>query len=827
MLPFFDLLKTCFFVTLQHSLTGIALIAFLLVVTHFAKNVSKPRLLFCIWLLVPVQLLWFFSTPSVLSVFNYLPRIDWHPPATIRDVSENISINTQQSAVSVPQKTMLDQEGFESFEAIPLFESQSDTITPPATASAVQSDVQSPVPISHVGPGGVIAVVWGMGVLMFYAVCFVQVLRVRRLIRNGNVVTDQKTLQIFEECKAVMRVKSWVMLVESSRINGPFLTGIVRPVIVLPDWDVQIWNPDELRHLFYHELAHLKRSDLIVGWLMTLLLGLHWFNPFVWLAVRTMGRLREEACDGRVLQHLEAEQQLDYGNTLLNISKKLIEKPLIPGMVGILETKSFLKRRIEMITHPPVGKKSRSILILCGCILVAWALVTEAKPQNTQPETTKSATENEWEKYWMIDKPSHLRESQPQNTDEKKVTSASDKKEEAVDPKRVPKIVNIFPKNKAKNVDPNITQVYVTFDIPMTEGMAWAQRSDRTAIDSEEGQRAFWTADKRTCVLPVKLTPEKTYEVLMNFKPFLGFYSEGGVPAKELFYTFATGRGPISQNARDKYAEKNLTPKSNSPAKETMDSAKKSDEKFADADLEAKARKAIQLMAKRGKCWLFAPDMDVKSWSYHFKATGGVLTIYEAKGGGDDPKTIEHDITLNRQGIMPWEEIRGITYLSCLQTLAMLIDDGELVRFKSVEFDDREVKLHFILTDGKLTCHCGNGIRGQWFGYFSASATEGKLTLDRKTMMPKLLVLSEKLGERFGNYVPVGDGMFAPKRVQVKNGEMLFDMQFNVYNPGLWLLDKSTLIATQGDKKFETRAENSNVKVNGEPAIVSETKPVP
>jgi len=52
-------------------------------------------------------------------------------------------------------------------------------------------------------------------------------------------------------------------------------------------------------------------------------------------------------------------------------------------------------------------------------------------------------------------------------------------------------------------------------------------------------------------------------------------------------------------------------------------------------------------------------------------------------------------------------------------------------------------------------------------------------------------------------------------------------MRFNVYNPGLWLLDKSTMTVTRDDEKFETRAENSNVKVNGEPAVVSEVKPVP
>jgi hypothetical protein len=126
-----------------------------------------------------------------------------------------------------------------------------------------------------------------------------------------------------------------------------------------------------------------------------------------------------------------------------------------------------------------------------------------------------------------------------------------------INPKQIPKIVTMFPKNNAKNVDPNIPQVYLTFDIPMGNGRAWAQRDNNTALDHDKENNIFWTADKLTCVAPVKLQPNKKYEILLNFKPFIGFASITGVPSEAVFYTFETGADAIDPKKREQLS-KNL-----------------------------------------------------------------------------------------------------------------------------------------------------------------------------------------------------------------------------------------------------------------------------
>lgn len=130
--------------------------------------------------------------------------------------------------------------------------------------------------------------------------------------------------------------------------------------------------------------------------------------------------------------------------------------------------------------------------------------------------------------------------------------------EPEIDPKQVPKIVKMFPENGATDVDPNIPQVFLTFDLPMGDGRAWASNTaDGTALDHDPDGPVFWTADLSTCVAPVKLKPNTKYVVYLNIRPFIGFASIAGTPAEGLKYSFETGPGPLDEDRRKELA-KNL-----------------------------------------------------------------------------------------------------------------------------------------------------------------------------------------------------------------------------------------------------------------------------
>lgn len=142
-----------------------------------------------------------------------------------------------------------------------------------------------------------------------------------------------------------------------------------------------IENMDEkaLRHVFLHELRHLKHHDILTGLIAAVLLALHWFNPLVWMAFHTMKQDREFACDAMTLSQLKLPEHRDYGLVLLNLASGKNEKNgtknfSFTGLTGIMEHKSEMKRRIEMIAT--FKKKSTwYTLVVTACYLLLGVTV--------------------------------------------------------------------------------------------------------------------------------------------------------------------------------------------------------------------------------------------------------------------------------------------------------------------------------------------------------------------------------------------------------------------------------------------------------------------
>jgi beta-lactamase regulating signal transducer with metallopeptidase domain len=126
-------------------------------------------------------------------------------------------------------------------------------------------------------------------------------------------------------------------LLATSEVETPALYGALHPRLLVPEGLLEDFSREELRHIFLHELAHVKRRDLVSHWLMTLAQTVHWFNPLVWGALARMRVERELASDALALEHDETQETGSYGRTLIKILDLLVQPKLNPGLVGFLE----------------------------------------------------------------------------------------------------------------------------------------------------------------------------------------------------------------------------------------------------------------------------------------------------------------------------------------------------------------------------------------------------------------------------------------------------------------------------------------------------------
>ena len=116
-------------------------------------------------------------------------------------------------------------------------------------------------------------------------------------------------------------------MVDSS--GSPFVCGLRRPWLVLPEGLASLLGPDELRQVLLHELAHVKRGDLIWDWFPAIARMLFFFHPVAhWAAGRILLE-RELACDQAALR-LSNRDEAGYARMLVRVAS-LASFPLCAG----------------------------------------------------------------------------------------------------------------------------------------------------------------------------------------------------------------------------------------------------------------------------------------------------------------------------------------------------------------------------------------------------------------------------------------------------------------------------------------------------------------
>ncbi len=205
-------------------------------------------------------------------------------------------------------------------------------------------------------------------------------------LRRRKPITEPSVLAVLDECRERIGLRRPLTLIEAPELDSPALFGCFRLKLLLPEKLIEHFSPAELRHVFLHELAHVRRRDAAVNWLTTILQTLHWFNPVLWFAFQRMRADRELACDALALAHAHDGESRRYGQTVIKVLEGFTQPTAIPGLVGILEDKKQIKERITMIAQfkPSSGwpVMALALVTLLGCVSLTDGKKQTAGEQN-------------------------------------------------------------------------------------------------------------------------------------------------------------------------------------------------------------------------------------------------------------------------------------------------------------------------------------------------------------------------------------------------------------------------------------------------------------
>jgi bla regulator protein BlaR1 len=201
-----------------------------------------------------------------------------------------------------------------------------------------------------------------------------------RCVRHQPLVTDAETCALLDECKRKMGIRRKVLgIAETASMRSPALFGLLHPYVLLPTGTIRTLDREHLRHVFLHELAHLRRRDILINWLATVLQIVHWFNPAVWYAFHRMRTDRELACDALVLSRLRPEESEQYGRTIVHLLERFCQRGSLACATGFLDSPTQMRRRIEMIASFKRGAGSSPVLAVVLLASLGAVTLTEAR----------------------------------------------------------------------------------------------------------------------------------------------------------------------------------------------------------------------------------------------------------------------------------------------------------------------------------------------------------------------------------------------------------------------------------------------------------------
>jgi beta-lactamase regulating signal transducer with metallopeptidase domain len=218
-----------------------------------------------------------------------------------------------------------------------------------------------------------------------------RVLRFRRLIATAGPAPVDLVQQLAVLAAALGVAPPRLQVLPGA--GSPLLWCLGRPRLLMPAVLLRQLDTAALACVLVHELAHLRRRDHWVSWLLLVGSPLWWWNPLFWWVRRELRQNAELACDAWVVDALP-DGRRSYAATLIEVSRLVSEAPApVPALAMARGRRAAFERRLTMILRDRVPCKvpviGLALIALCAlAALPCWLPAQPAPPPAPAATTT-------------------------------------------------------------------------------------------------------------------------------------------------------------------------------------------------------------------------------------------------------------------------------------------------------------------------------------------------------------------------------------------------------------------------------------------------------
>jgi len=202
----------------------------------------------------------------------------------------------------------------------------------------------------------IVLAIWGLVVVAICCSLLWSALTVRRIVRNAHALETKEWLTPLWEVSDRFALEEAPRLLRSGEAKMPFACGLLTPTIVLPA-DCESWSLDRRRAVLLHELAHVRRHDLLGHALGRLVCAVYWFHPLAWTAAKQLRSESERACDDLALSC--GTRATDYAEHLLDIVTS-VRRDATPSVALAMARRKEFEGRMLAILDPQLRRAAPS-----------------------------------------------------------------------------------------------------------------------------------------------------------------------------------------------------------------------------------------------------------------------------------------------------------------------------------------------------------------------------------------------------------------------------------------------------------------------------------
>lgn len=236
---------------------------------------------------------------------------------------------------------------------------------------------------------------WLVGVIVLGARLFggwICTARLRR--RHARPIGDVWQRRV-EDLANRLELRRAVRVRQSSRVDVPMVMGWLRPIVLVPAGVLTGLPPQQVDALIAHELSHIQRHDVLVGWIQVVAETLLFYHPAVWWVSRQLRIEREHCCDDRAVA--VCRDRLTYARALTTLATQRTAQPAgaLAASDGSLLTR--IRRLVKPASTPSTRDRMTAALAL-GAVLAVLGVVgacATQRPASTEGTTAQASTSAE------------------------------------------------------------------------------------------------------------------------------------------------------------------------------------------------------------------------------------------------------------------------------------------------------------------------------------------------------------------------------------------------------------------------------------------------